>query len=247
MRAVFTVEVPAVSIDRFSTNEEFLSRIRSHGWEEMKNRDLSPEERETRYIQQADTLWSSMPEIAAREKEYVIFYGLLQDNQTQFIVTRVVEGQATFRLLQSNLEKLQASTTSVIRRLTTTQGNQPGVKIRYERIAIYEKGDDEIIIEGRVIPNALLEAWKTDKRNILLAVSGLLLTVPSILFLFFIDPAVNRIIGGTLERLSTAFITTTIVSAIGFLQTFLQIRGVKLINWAVASEEHKGQTADLNS
>jgi hypothetical protein len=235
MRAVFTVSIPQVSTEKYPTNEEFLSRIRALGWENIKVREMSDEEKNVWYQTEAATLWDEMPEIAAQEKEYVIFFGLLQDNQTRFIITRVTDGQATFRLIHRNLDRLQSSTVKMVRQLIEPHGNLPGLSISNYRISIYERKHDDIIIQGRVVPNALAEAWRVDSKNILLAIGALLLAVPSFIALIWINSSTNQIIGGTLERASTAFLTTMIVSVIGFIQTYLQIRNIKVIDWAVAS------------
>ncbi len=237
MRAVFTVQIPPTSIDKYPTNEEFLSRIRALGWEDVKIKEFSEDSKLEWYKNHAQALWENMPEIAGDEQDYVIFYGVLQGDQTKFIITRVTEGEATFRLLHPNLDRLQASTKYLIRRLIESVGNLPPLNISNQRISIYERGFDEIIIQGRVVPNALSEAWRVDKKNILLTVGAFLLTVPSFLAisLGWIDITSNPILGGTFERASTAFLTTTIVSFIGFLQTYFEIIGIKIIDWAVAS------------
>ncbi len=242
MRAVFTVQISAVSVDKYPTNEEFLSRIRALGWEDVKVKELSEEDKLKWYEEHAEKLWENMPEIAADERDYVIFYGVLQDNQAKFIITRVTEGQATFRLLHPNLDRLQASTIGMVKKLIESVGNLQPIRISNQRISIYERGYDEIIIQGRVVPNALAEAWRVDKRNILLAIGAFLLTVPTFAGLIWVNSQTNQILGGTLERASTAFLTTFIVSVIGFLQTYLQIRNIKIVDWVVASNsEHTPQ------
>lgn len=242
MRAVFTVHIPAVSNEKYPNNEEFLSRIRTFGWDDVKVKELPENEREKWYMDHAKELWENMPEIANNEKEYVIFYGAIPDNQTKFIITRVTEGQATFRLLHTNLDRLQASTKDMIKRLIEGQGNLPPLKISNQRISIYERGYDDIIIQGRVVPSPFWEAWRVDKRNLLLTLGAFLFAVPIFITLIWVNSQTNRIIGGTLERASTAFLTTMIVSFIGFIQTYLQVRSTKLIDWVVAaSTEHTGK------
>lgn len=194
-------------------------------------------DRSTWYREQADSLWESMPEIAGHEKEYVIFCGVLPANHTRLIITRIVEGRATFRLLHERLDKLQGATTALVKDLLDANGNLPHLGISYEQISIYERGFDHIIIHGRVIPNVAREAWRVDKRNVLLAAGGLFFAIPCLVALLWLNSTTNAIVGGTLERASTAFLTTTIVSLIGFLQTYLDVRSAKLIDWTVATKD----------
>ena len=237
MRAVFTVQIPPVSTDRYPTDEEFLSRIRALGWENTKAREKADDELKAWYNEKASELWDLMPEIASGEKDYVIFYGDLQDNQTKFIITRVVDGQATFRLLHPNLDRLQASTIYMVDTLQKPVGTLPPLEIRNQRISIYEREHDDIIIQGRVISSYAKETWRIDKKNILLAFGAFLLAVPTFITLIWVNSNTNEIIGGTLERASTTFLTTFVVSLIGFIQTYLEIRKIKIVDWMVASSE----------
>lgn len=237
MRAVFTVQIPSVSTDRYPTDDEFLSRIRALGWENTKAREKADDELKAWYTQRASEIWDLMPEIASGEKEYVIFYGELQDNQTKFIITRLVEGQATFRLLHPNLDRLQASTVYMVKTLQKSVGSLPPLEIRNQRISIYERGHDDIIIQGRVITSYARETWRVDKKNVLLAFGSFLLAVPTFITLVWVNSQTNTIIGGTLERASTTFLTTFVVSVIGFIQTYLEIRNVKIVDWIVAASD----------
>jgi hypothetical protein len=241
MRSVFTVEIPAISLEKYPTTEDFLRRVRIFGWDNITYKDLPEEDRQRCYREQAKEIWDdkTFPEITDQERDFLIFYGILQDTQTKFMITRVNEGQATFRLLHPDLSRLQSSTTDMIRKLISSTGNEPPLKISRNRVTIFERGYDHRIIQGRVIVNHLREAWRVDQRNLLLASIGFLLTVPSLAALLIVSSETSRIAGGTLERLSTAFISTTVVSLIGFLQTYLEIRNKKLVDWVVTSDEHK--------
>lgn len=235
MRAVFTVQIPAVSAEKYPSDEEFLSRLRVLGWDYTHIKDLAEDERKKWYFEEASALWEQMPEIANDEKNFVIFYGKLPDNHTKFIVTRLTDGQATFRLLHPHLDRLQASTYYMIEELIKPSSNITPLQVRNRRISIYEIGHNEIIIKGRVIESTLQETVRTDRKNMLIALGALLISIPCFIALIWINSQTNRIVGGTLERVSTAFLTTFIVSAIGFLQTYLEIRKHKLIDWQVAS------------
>lgn len=234
MRAVFTVLIPPTSINNYPTDEEFLARVRAHGWDERRTKDLSEEEVLVKYKESATKLWIEMPEIANEEKEFLIFYGVLQDSQTKFVITRLIEGQATFRLLHPNLANLEASTEMIIKKLINTAIGEKPLEISNQAIAIYERGFDHVIIRGRVIANVLLESWRVNRKDALLTLAAAFLFILFAIGILFVDQQQHALIGGTLERLSTAMITTALVSALGFAQTYLEIRSFKIIDWSVA-------------
>jgi hypothetical protein len=237
MRSVFTVQIPPISTDRYPTDDEFLSRIRALGWENTKAKEKADDELKNWYTQKAAEIWDQMPEIAIAEKEYVIFYGELQDTQTKFIITRLVEGQATFRLLQKNLDRLQASTVYMIKTLRKSIGSLPPIEISNQKVSIYERGYDEIIIQGRVVTSTLAETWRVDKKNVLLAIGAFFLALSFLIAIIWINSTTNQIIGGTLERASTAFLTTFVVSIIGFVQTYLEVHNIKIVDWVVSASD----------
>ncbi len=241
MRAVFTVEIDATGINTYPTDSDFLTRIRAFGWEEMGIKGLPEEERKQKYQERAEELWKEMPEVANEEKPFVIFYGILQDNRTKFVITRMNDSEATFRLLHISLGRLQQSTSKIINSIIKSHANSKGLTISQNRVLIYERGHEEVLITGRVIPNAFKELWVADKKNVLIALVSFLVAVPSFIGLQYFNSSNNLILGGTLERLSTGFLTTIIVSGINLLQTYFQIREEKTIDWKVASVSNPTQ------
>lgn len=237
MRAVFSVNIPPKPDGSFPSNEEFLSIIQAYGWEDRKLREMPNSEKEKRFRELAQQLLPDMPEISREEFEYLIFSGILQDNQTKFIITRVVDSQVTFRLHHPSLDRLTASVNAIITRLLKQQNDKQPFEISNQRVSIYERGFDEIIIVGRVIPNALQETWRIDKRNILLVLIALILLVPVGISLTVLPSSANvLILLGTLERLTTALLVTAIIGAIGFIQTYFEIKSHKFIDWGISRQ-----------
>jgi hypothetical protein len=243
MRAVFTVEIPASGIDSYPNHKEFLALVRAFGWEDMKIKNLSDEEKEAKYREYAEDLWKEMPEVADEEKPFVIFYGILQDNRTKFVITRMNESQATFRLLHTNLGRLQQSTTKLIRSIVRSHANAKGLEISQNRITIYERGHEETLIVGRVIPDAARELWVADRKNILLVAGSLIFLLISIILIRFVNSQNSPIWGSALERLATGFVTSAVVAGIGLVQTYVEIKEEKLIDWKVASYSTPNQVS----
>lgn len=235
MRAVFTIEIEPTGVDTYPSDSDFLTRVRAYGWEEMSIKQLPNDEKLKKYKEHAGELWKEMPEVTNEEQQFVIFYGILQDNRTKFVITRMNDSQATFRLLHNNLGRLQQSTDKIVRSIVRSHANTKGLEISQNRIIIYERGFEDILIVGRVIPSAFKELWRADKKNVLLAAIFGFLLIPSFIMLQFVNSSTNLILGGSFERVSTAFLTTAIVSCVSLFQTYLEIRQEKIIDWKVAS------------
>jgi len=238
MRSVFTVNIPSNESGEYPSNTEILHRIRSFGWEPIEIQRMNEDEaaKEVRYKELADKLFNEMPEIAKEEKESVIFFGYLADDQTKFVITRSVEGQITFRLLHPVLPRLQSSTTKMVKKLISCTINKRQLEISNQTVVIYERGFDHIIISGRVIPNPVREALRTDRKNVLLATGPLILAVPVMFGLLVVNSDNSPLLGGTMERFSTALLTTSLVSALSLFQTYYEIRRERLISWAFTSD-----------
>lgn len=230
MRTVFTIDLqPTANEERFASNDSILTVIRSFGWEPTEIAELKDEKtKEEKYKQLAEKIFGEMPEIAVAEKTHVIFYGYFGDYQTKFIVTRRVEGQITFRLLHPILPRLQKSTEKIIRQVLKS----PLGSISDQIVSLYELGQDHVILEGRVIPSALREAIRSDKKDVFLIAVPLAILAVVVFILIGIDLTTHSLVKGTAERLSTALITTALVSALGFIQTYLNIRRNRLIAWS---------------
>ena len=175
MRSIFTIAISKKSGDnKFLSNEEFLSFVRSGGWDDPKILEIPNEaERLVKYQKLADDAWGYMPEVAKDEKEHIIFCGSLQNNQTKFLITRANDGYAKFRLINPNLDRLQESTEQMIKFLVNP-GNEdsktPKFTIERQRVEILEKNEIHEIIEGRVIYNAFKEAKSRNRKNYWLSI-----------------------------------------------------------------------------
>jgi hypothetical protein len=100
------------------------------------------------------------------------------------------------------------------------------------QIVIYEQGNDYIILSGRVIPNPLLETFRSDRKSVLLTLIPLLIfCIIAAFVLFGVNTENFGCLGGTLERLSTALMTTTLVSGLSLFETYLEIYRNRIIVW----------------
>lgn len=203
--------------------------------------ELNYEERRYHYCVLAKELFSEMPEVAAAEMNGVIFLGCVQKMQTLFFLTRMNQREVTFRLLQRELPRLQASTAEIVKDLISV--GLVGGKRRYEdvEVHVYERNYDRIVIKGRVITNQLYETWRDNHKDVLLFIVPLLLLSPTAFILDHQDMlahAMTKFWFSELERLSTALLTTSLVSALGVVQTWFQIRRMKLIDWSVKTDHH---------
>jgi len=203
---------------------------------------LNYEERRHRYCVLAKELFTEMPEVAAAEMNGVIFLGCVQKMQTLFFLTRMNEREVTFRLLQRELPRLQSSTAQIMKDLISV--GLVGGKRRYEdvEVHVYERNYDRIAIKGRVITNSIYETWRDNHKDTLLFIVPLLLLSPTAFILDHQDAlahSMTRFWFAELERLSTALLTTSIVSALGVVQTWFQIKRMKLIDWSVKTDHHQ--------
>lgn len=237
MRAVFTVDIPSTGHGKFPENAEILDQLRTHGWEFVGTANMEDDKRILKYKDLANNLLEQMPEVRKTEEaEHVIYYGELQDDKAKFVITRVVQGQMTFRLLHPNLGKLERSSEKMIQKLLATTIGDGRFKISNSSVLLYERGFEDIIIKGEVITKPLSEAAKSNRRDVLLVIGSFLIMVPTLAGLFIFTSEEHRILGGTLERLSTALITTIIVSGLGFFQTYYEILRERPINWIPYSD-----------
>lgn len=202
---------------------------------------LSYEERRHLYCVLAKQLFGEMPEVAAAEMNGVIFLGCVQKMQTLFFLTRMNEREVTFRLLQRELPRLQSSTAQIMKDLISV--GLVGARRRFEdvEVHVYERNYDRIVIKGRVITNSFYETWRDNHKDTLLFIVPLLLLSPTAFILDHQDAlahSMTKFWFAELERLSTALLTTSIVSALGVVQTWFQIKRMKLIDWSVKTDHH---------
>lgn len=252
MRAVFTLDLPNRSDKGYPKDQEILELLRSFPWELVERTTARVEATDPpsdtslhaeaanqappghKYQDFAKDVLEHMPEVtAANEQDAVIFYGYFQDDKTKFVITKMVTGQVTFRLLHPEIPRLQASTVKIIRRLLAINPFGSPLEISNNRVVIYEHGHEHIIMRGRVIPDAKMETIRSNKKDFLLTVVPLILFLPVTAVLLVLDQIMNPILFGSMERLSTALLTTVIVSVLGIVHSYLDIRRNRLIAWDV--------------
>ena len=196
----------------------------------------SYEDRKEKYRVLAEELFTEMPEVAGAELGGVIYVGIFQKYQTLFAVTGMNKREITFRLLHRELPRLQASTVQIMKDLLTTWMVEPCLRADEVEVNIYERKFENVIITGKVITNPLREAQRVNLKDILLTIIPLLLFVPATAFVGHWDEWThngNPFWHGQVERISTALLTTSLVSALSFIQTYVQIKRAKLIDWSV--------------
>lgn len=255
MRGVFSVDVPRGPDGLFPSDTQLTKIVQGFGWEPVELRTLRSgknhedagvwTELYARYKQLAGPLFDQMPEVAAAEKNDVIFYGYVADDQTKFVVTRPVENQITFRLLHPVLPRLQASSKKIVRKILAERLFDDWLRIGNNRIVVYEREHDHIIVTGRVIASPWRETLRTNLKDVLLAVVPLLLLIPVLLFLA--QPHESNqfsLLLGTTERVSTALITTALVSVLGLATTYYDIRRNRSIAWDVARDSALARDGD---
>jgi hypothetical protein len=261
VRAVFSVDIPKTTSGQYPTDVEITKMVRGFGWEpvELRAAALFGEEavsddrleaaKLAKYKELARPLFDQMLEIAAAEKDDVVFLGKVADDQTQFVVTRPVENQITFRLLHPVLPRLQASAKKIIKTVLKTNLAGRPLAIGNNRIVVYERGHDNIIIAGRVVSRPIRETCRTDLKDLLLTVVPVLILIP-VTALLLQTPTTSTaqpvgvmsapLMRGTLERFSTALFTTALVSLLGLLTTYYDIKKNRAIAWDVARDRVTG-------
>jgi hypothetical protein len=232
MRAVFTVDLPLNHENKYPDNLQIVQLMRSFGWEPMDVCGLEDEiVKSQKYQELGEPLFQHMPATAVAKTDDVIFCGYLSDDYTRFVVLRLVNGQITFRLNNIMLVRLQKSTEKIVRKLLQARLNGGALQVSNQSVVIYEQGNDYVVLNGRVIPNPLRETLRKDKKSVLLVL------VPLIVFTFLasivnsIDMGGHTFTAGTMERMSTALLTTALVSSLSLFETYLEIYRNRIIVW----------------
>ncbi len=232
MRSLFTVEIQQTGAS-YPSDQDVVEALRLQAWDRKGTSDLDWAARVEFYKNDSEVYWQEMPEMAFDEKEYIIFCGKLQDNKTRVIVTRMVQGEANIRLINHSLGDLQSSTARVIKRITVDNNSDNRAKIRNNSVRIYERGHEHVVIYGNVIPSPLKEAARRDAKNLYLSAGTLILGIITLISSYLMVGGVHGFIAGNLERISTAMLTTFVVTAITFFQTYFHIRQHDVIHWKV--------------
>ncbi|MGC4192329.1 MAG: hypothetical protein QM589_14345 [Thermomicrobiales bacterium] len=182
------------------------------------------------YKRVAKRIFNEMPEVASSQRNQVIFTGYMSDDQTLLVITQPVIGQVKIRLLHRELALLQSSTVKMIESLRSNKA----IEMSDPRITVYERHSDHVILTGRVIRSPIRETFRSDIKDTVLFI------FPAILFLVISavlvgysagDSATAKLIHDNLERGSTAFATTSLVSLLSLFTVFMSIRRHKVIEW----------------
>lgn len=187
------------------------------------------------YTALAAKLFRDMPEVAAAEKDHVIFYGYISDSQTEFVVTRMVSRQLVFRLLHPELSRLKAATQKIVKELSEDDGNNEQIRLSIsdEIVDVYEKGHDHVIIKGRIIGPKLRarlrETLRLNYKDFMVSAAFLILFLITLFALSRVDP--KDTLHAHLERFSTGFITTFFVSLFGLGTTYWSVSRNQVIAW----------------
>ena len=233
MRAVFTVDLPTNDEGKYPTDLELIQLLRTFGWEPIEVCQTEGEDHKLQKCRElSEVLFRDMPENSASRTEHVIFFGYLADDYTRFVVLKLVEGQVTFRLENTELSRLQTSAGKVIRKVIHARLYGKPLHVSNQSVVVYERGNDYLLFNGRVIPNALEETLRSDRKSLLLTIIPLLIfIVISATVMLGVSAQNFGFVGGTLERLSTALITTALVSGLSLLETYLEIYRNRIIVW----------------
>jgi hypothetical protein len=173
----------------------------------------------------------------------VIYYGYIQEQQTEFIITREIDSQITFRFLNENMSNLQRAAERVIRQLKRSKSSiLEFSKPRSEviNVYLYEKGEDHVIIQGRIIQNHLLE---TVRRNQVITVIGGGCALLGVAILGVQQPLVYNLgdassltqnitsVLGQLDRVSSGLIVAAITSILQLIGLWWDLKRRKVVFW----------------
>jgi hypothetical protein len=184
-----------------------------------------------KYQELGEPLFQQMPATAVATTEDVIYCGYLSDDYTRFIVLRLVNGQITFRLSNTRLARLQKSTEKIVRKLLQAHLDGGSLRVSNQSVVIYEQGNDNVVLNGRVIPNPLQETLRKDRKSVLLVIFPLIIFTLLASIVNTIDLGSHTFTVGSMERMSTALLTTALVSSLALLETYLEIYRNHIIVW----------------
>ncbi|MCP4695238.1 MAG: hypothetical protein GY862_00100 [Gammaproteobacteria bacterium] len=229
----------------YPDNRTIREAVRKFGWDPIEiGKEKDAKEIERIYKEKARGFFPKIPEIAASgesvqtpktpttpkteslEQMRVMGYGFLAEDQTEFIMSRIVNGQIIFRVRQKNLGRLKLSTDKLIRKLISTKIFKTNLEVSEEKVTISEVNSGEIRYSGRVIPSVLGEALATDVIDIIVSIGPLAL----MLFIWVIASLkvtgnifFNNFIGAVFMELDNAMLAVLAASLLKFVYTFLKI------------------------
>jgi hypothetical protein len=234
MRAVFTVDLPAHQ-GKYPSDGDIKKLMQSLGWDLITtttSTSSSPVDLVERHKVLINTVVESMPETHF-EKDFVCYHSYLPSEQSQLLVTRVIEGQITVRLQHEELGRLRRSAERVVRRLLGAAINGHPLEVVNQSVVIFEKEKEHIIVDGRVIPNAFKETWRTNKKDSLFAMIFFIFVIISLLWRQAVSNGDNELLSRFLDGSATGFFTAGILSLLAFLHAYWSIRLHKVIGWNI--------------
>jgi hypothetical protein len=237
MRAKFVVLIAAISTSAYPTDEALVERLLMLGLGQAADHTDSYEVRRKEFLAEAEKEWDHLPEVAQAERGNVIFFARLPDH-CRLIVTRSLQGYATFRLIQDDLAELEENVEALIRELAKRVGAIEGLQIESGRVEIYERGRDHVIIVGRVISHALKETVHRNPAEVVSAMVTGTASLVSLAMLAFIHFSQGSLARGSVERFSTAMIAAFFIAAVGLVQRWWRVSQKGGIEWRPESRRH---------
>lgn len=179
MRAIFTINL-ASDQGKFPDTNLLIEIFQAFGWEPIgvQQRSHDSEGKLALYDEFAQPILDTFPpDEASVQRGLILFVGYLAEEQTSFIVTRISEGQITFRFVQPSLSKLHRALEKVISKLVNSGGRNQFLRSSINRIEILESGSTDVVLFGRIITNVWREVLRRDKYGVPLLFVFLMLSV----------------------------------------------------------------------
>lgn len=229
MRAKFVILIKEVSKSEFHSDETFIDHLVRRGLGSPPNGSHDYETRRSDYQERAVEDLGHLPESAALlDRDSVIFF-VRFPNQSRLIVTRTLARYATFRVIHDELAELESTTEGLIRSLKSD-----GFRVDDDKVEIYERGQNHVIMTGRVIKNSLREAAKQRPATAGTTIVALTLSVATILYMIFDHRTDDSVLDTSVERLSTAMIAAFLISLVSFIYEARQISRHRTVEWRPA-------------
>jgi hypothetical protein len=238
MRAKFVVLISAVSTSAYPSDEAFVDRLMTLGLGRT-SKDSGPyEDRRKEYLEEAEREWDHLPEVAEAERDHVIFFARLPDH-CRLIVTRSLQGYATFRLIHDSLGELEKNVERIVAELNKKVGSIDGLQIESNRVEVYERSRDHVILVGRAIDNPFREAVRSSPADLVSAAVTGLASLITLALLAFAHLSQNSLARGTVERFSTAMIAAFFITLVSFIQRWWQVIKQGGVDWQPAYQKRR--------
>lgn len=251
MRAVFTIDLRPSSSNLnssssnlnlsssdqtiFPSSYDIASWLRTFGWEPLQMRVLEETNKSTDksvlYSKLAGSLLSQVQDVTSIEMSNIIYYGYMADSRTSFVVSRIVEGQITFRIFHPSLSTLLLSTEIIVGRLFETRMKGYIVNINRQSVYVFESGYDNMLVKGRIISHPFAELFNTNRANALLFAISIIAFIILYFSRFFLNDILVVGFIDLLSTLITAFIVTAFIEALNIIRSYSKIRSRGLVEW----------------